>query len=262
MNPTDQALVQAYVKSVLYKYSIEAKAKTVDLGSVTGIQYTRPFQQPWPRSFQYQLEFFAADESPAAVCAKIDAYCRTDPCEYVLNVLSGNPGLLIPGYKDIGYLHAWNNAIMRRKLSLKHKNVEPSPEVAVHPICSTKDIAAVNLLQPELRVSRFGLKDPGMINLYATFQGQTGAKAQGIIADPSFLYVADIFTHPDFRRRGLSAALLQTLHQIGIEKGCKYAILLPSKKTGEFELFQRFSYSEAVTIAQLVPEKSPLGLKP
>jgi len=257
MSPIDQKVVQAFLSSMFYKYQNESTAKIFDLEEVKGIQYIQSLQQSWPRNFKYKLEFFAEENPPGFVFEIIQKHIKDNPEEYVLNILSKNINILIPGYKDIGFLHAWNNTIMLHKLSVKKKNVETSEGVETYLISNEQEIANVNALGPDYPVSLTGLLDPGIFNLYATYEGVVGAKAQAVFIDPQFIYIADLFTHPDFRRKGLSAALLFRLHQIGLEKGCKYSILLPSKMTRNFELFQKFEYIESVPFALLVPEVSP-----
>ncbi|PKN86467.1 MAG: hypothetical protein CVU46_07595 [Chloroflexi bacterium HGW-Chloroflexi-8] len=258
MSPIDQKVVQAFLSSMFYKYQNESAAKIIDLAEVKGIQYVQSLQQPWPRNFKYQLEFFAEENPPGFVLEIIQQYIKDNPEEYVLNVLSKNINVLIPGYKDIGFLHAWNNTIMLHKLSNRKKNIETSESVDVYAIKNELELANVNSLGPDYPVSLTGLLDPYIINLYATYNGEVGAKAQAVIIDPQFIYISDLFTHPDFRRKSLSAALLFKMHQIGLENGCKYSILLPSKMTRNFELFQKFEYLESVSFALLVPEVSPL----
>ncbi len=258
MNPNDHAIIQAYLDSLFWKFQNESTAKIIDIEDVKGIQYIHPLNQPWPRNFQYQLEFFSDEGSPNLVFDRIQKYCKRVPGEYLLNVLSSNVNVLIPKYKDLGYLHAWNNAIMLHKLSGKGKNVENSESVLISEVKTMQEIANVNALGPEIPLSLTGLSDECTFNYYASYKGEIGAKGQAIIVNPKFIFIADMYTHPDYRRKGLSAALLFKLHQIGLEKGCSYSILLPSKMTRNIELFQKFSYFETVSIALLVPEISPL----
>jgi GNAT superfamily N-acetyltransferase len=258
VNPIDQKIVHAFLNSLFCKFENESTASIMDLGEVKGIQYIQALAQPWPRKFQYRLEFFATETSPSQVFERIQSCCADDPQEYVLNVISKNVNVLIPGYKDIGFMHAWNNAIMLHKLSGHEKNMETSENCEVFSVQNAQEVADINALGPEHPMNISGLSDACIFNLYATYKGDIGAKAQAIIVDPQFIYIADMFTHPDFRRKGLSAAMLFRLHQIGLENGCKFAILLPSKMTRNIELFQKFAYSESVSIALLVPGDSPV----
>lgn len=257
MIPNDQKIIHAFLDSLFWKFQNDATAKIIELGDVKGIQYIQPLFQPWPRNFQYQLEFFTEEYSPSLVCEKIRSCCKNKPEEHVLNVLSRNVNIIIPIYKDLGYLHAWNNAIMLHKLTLKEKNVENSNDVIVSQVKTMQELANVNALGPEIPISIAGMSDQCMFNFFASYKGEIGAMAQAIIVDSQFIYISDMFTHPDYRRKGLSAALLFNLHQIGLERGCQYAILLPSKMTRNIELFQKFSYQEAVSIALLIPENAP-----
>lgn len=248
-----EAAVTAYLEANFYKYSLEYKARPFQLESVCGIEYQQKMQHPWPRRFDYQLEFFAGEVSPNLVNDKIRRFIGDSPREFVLNVFTSNLNFLIPGYRDIGFQHAWNNTLMTTKLKAKKAISTLSAEIEIEQMQSVQDIATVNAMEPEFPASTRSLNDPNVINFYATYDGQVVAKAQAIIVEPSFLYISDMFTSPAFRRKGLSAALLETLHRIGLERGCQNAILVPSRMTREIELYQKFAYTELVPIALLVP---------
>lgn len=246
-------IIASYLEAIFYKYQLELKARLLDLQPVMGISYNQFQQQPWPRSFDYSLEFFAADEAPPLVDGKINAYLNASSQEYILNVLSNNLSNLIPGYRDIGYQLAWKNNIMQLRLRSKHAKETSGKDIEILPINCIEHVAMINALGPEYPTSIQSVDDPAFINLMAIYQGQIGAKAQAIILDTQIMVISDMFTSPIFRRRGLSAALLLQLHAIGLERGCKNSILVPSKMTRDIELYQKFLYTEAVSIGLFVP---------
>lgn len=251
-----EAAVAAYLKAIFYKYELEYKARSFLLEGVSGIEYQQKMQHPWPRSFDYQHEFFAGEISPSQVSAKITHFLETNPREFVLNVFTSNLTSLVPGYRDVGFQHVWNNMLMMNRLKAKKREVKIPPEIKVETMKTHEDTARVNSMQPDFPASTQSLDDPYITNLYATFDGQMGAKAQAVMIAPDFLYISDMFTAPAFRRKGLSAALLETLQKQGLERGCKYAILVPSRMTREIELYQRYAYTELVPIALFIPLKA------
>lgn len=246
-------VVDAYLNAIFYKYQLELKANPFRKELLSGIEYIQKMQHPWPRNFSYNLEIFVCEVSPATVAREIQSYMQEKPQEYVLNVFSNNLNFLVPGYRDIGFLHAWNNTLMLHKLKAKRAEKNSDGNVKVLVIESSQDVALVNAIGPEYPASTQSLADPSILNLYATYDGKVGAKAQAITIDDQYLYIADMFTHPGFRRKGLSSALLHTLHQWGLERGCRFAILVPSKMTRDIELYQKFSYKEELPIALFVP---------
>jgi GNAT superfamily N-acetyltransferase len=250
--------VQAYLQNIQYKFRIETNASIIQIEQATGLLYSQQNSQPWPRKFDYRLEFFAMDVSPGAVNDSIQAYLKKDPQEYVLTVFSQNLTSLIPTYKSLGYQHAWTNMIMEHKLATHPISMNQDPDIMIYAVQNSADVSAINAMGPDYPTSIQGLNDNHIFNFYAKYKNEIGAKAQGIIFDSKYIYLADMFTHPQFRRKGLSAALLQKLHQVAQENGCSHAILVPSKMTREIELYQKFLYTEVVSMALLVPAISPL----
>lgn len=257
MDSISKSRILAYLKNIQYKYKIETNASIIQLDQVTGLLYSQKNQQPWPRKFDYHLEFFAMDVSPGAVDESINKYLVDNPQEYVLTVFSQNLNALIPTYKSLGYQHAWSNTIMEHKLSMHPISLNFGNDIELFSVQSNADVSAINAMGPDFPTSIHGLNDKHIFNFFATYKNEIGAKAQGVIYDSKYIYLADMFTHPQFRRKGLSAALLQKLHQIGQLNGCSHAILVPSRMTKEIELYQKFSYHEVETMALLVPMFSP-----
>jgi len=253
-----QSRIKAYLTNIQQKFKIETNAKLIKSDLIQGIQYAQQMQQPWPRKFDYRLEFFALDDSPSAVDKSIKSYLEDSPEEYVLTLLTDNINTLIPTYKALGYQHAWSNTIMENKLSVHAITLKLDPDIEILPVETSKDVAAINAMGSDFPTSIKGLKEENIHNFYATYKKEIAAKAQGITFDSNFIYLSDMFTHPQYRRKGLSFALLQKLHQIGRSKGCSYSILVPSQMTRDIELYQRFSYNEVVTMALMVPMFSPI----
>ncbi len=250
--------VKAFIDAITYKYQIENNAEIINLDQVLGIHYPQWMTQPWPRTFNYQLEFFTGDFPPAQINKQILSILQNEPEEHIVNIFSENLHQLIPAYRDLGYLHAWSNILLVRKLASREKNTLPSG-VEIKFVKTTQDVALVNSMEPDYPTSTNGLDNPAIHNLMAFYMGEVCAKAQVITLPGKYAYIADIFTHPDFRRKGISTILLQEMHQIALSAGNGMSVLVPSKMTREFDLFQKFSYQKLIEIALLVPEFEPLN---
>ncbi len=260
MNEHDQQRIQAYLQSITYKHQIENNAKIIKLPFITGIQFPTKSQQPWPRRFFYSLEFYAYNISPSEAKARIEDYLRFNPQEYVLHVFSHNLAAHLTAYRNLGFLHAWSNAIMEYKLS-SGKTHRPFPEgVMVKQIKSIEDVSAVNAIEPDFPSSALSLHSENIHNYLAAYQDEICAKSQIITENPKYAYIADMFTHANFRRKRISASLLHTMHKTARQKNAEYTLLKPSKMTRDIELYQRYGYQEVQPIAFLVPATSPLDL--
>lgn len=248
--------VKAYLDAIAYKYKIENHADIIKLNEVIGILYPQWLSQPWPRSFTYRLEFFTGENPPSHVKKQILKHLEDQPEEHVINIFSEKLNQLIPAYRDIGYLHAWTNIIMSRKMSTGDRFTKASG-VEIKKIKNFQDVSLVNTIEPDYPCSTNGLDDPAIHNLMAFYKGEVCAKSQVITIDGKFAYIADIFTHPNFRRRGISTSLLQEMHQIAMKAGKTTCVLIPSKMTREFDLFQKLDYHELIEMALLVPDQKP-----
>ncbi|HSM26420.1 MAG TPA: GNAT family N-acetyltransferase [Anaerolineaceae bacterium] len=244
---------KAYLEAISYKYQVENKATIIRMDQVLGIHYPQLLVQPWPRQFSYKLEFFTGNNSPSQVKNEILKFLREEPEEHVINVISDNLTQLIPAYKAHGYLHAWSNIIMSRKLSINEKFSNPS-DVEIKVIKSIQDVSLVNSIEPDYPCSTNGLDDPAILNLMVFYKGDICAKSQMMLLEKKFVYIADIFTHPDYRRRGISTALMREMQKIALQEGKTISILVPSKMTREFDLFKKLSYQPLIEFALLVPE--------
>jgi GNAT superfamily N-acetyltransferase len=262
VNEHDQHRIQAYLQAISYKYQIENNAKIIKFPHITGIQFPSKSQQPWPRNFQYHLEFYAYNVSPVEVKAHIEDYLRFNPQEYILKVFSSNLAPLLTAYRNLGYLHAWTNTLMEYKLSTG-KEHRPFPEgVKIDQIQSIEDIASVNVLDPDYPTSALSLHSENIYNYMASYHDEVCAKSQIITENPKYAYIADMFTHANFRRKRISASLIHTMHKKAREKQAVYSLLIPSKMTRDIELYQRYGYQEVQPIVLLVPAQSPVEQTP
>lgn len=247
--------VKAYFDAITHKYQVENHAEIIKLDQVLGIQHLQMMTQPWPRAFNYRLEFFTGENPPSQVKSHIQAYLKNNSEEHVVNIFSEKLNQLIPAYRDQGYLHAWSNILMVRKLPSREKISWPSG-VEIKLIKTLQDVSLANSIEPDYPCSTNGLDEPAIHNLMAFYKGEVCAKAQVITLPGKYAYMADIFTHPDFRRKGISTTLLQEMHQIALRAGNSLSVLVPSKMTREFDLFQKFSYQELIEMALLVPDQA------
>ena len=244
---------KAYLEALSLKFQVENNATIDWMDQFLGIHYPQFLVQPWPRQFSYKLEFFTGNDSPSHVKNEIKKFLQGKPEEHVINVISDNLTQLIPAYKAYGYSHAWSNIIMSRKLSIHEKFSLPAG-VDIKVIKSIQDVSLVNTIEPDYPCSTNGLDNPAIYNLMAFFKGEVCAKSQMVVLEKKYVYIADIFTHPDFRRRGISTALMVEMHRIAVHEGRTNSILVPSKMTREFDLFRKLSYEPLIEFALLVPE--------
>lgn len=254
----EQQRFQAYLQSVTYKHQVESNAKIIKLKNITGIQFPYKNQQPWPRKFSYSLEFYVFDVPPAQVKEQIHNYLKIHPEEYILKIFSSNLPAVIAAYRNLGYQHAWTNVIMEYKLSTGKKH-RPFPEgLEISRINSIEEISAVNAIGPDFPTSTLTLHGEHIHNYMAAFEQEICAKSQIITINPRFAYIADMFTHPNFRRKRISASLIHTMHKKAREQEKVYSLLVPSKMTRDIELYQRYGYQEVQSMARLVPIRSPV----
>lgn len=259
MSAHEEQRINAYLEAISYKVQLETNAKIIKLPHITGIQYPYKSKQVWPRNFEYSLEFYVYDVSPLEAKEQIENYLKVQPQEYILNVFSSNLPVLLTAYRNLGYQHAWSNVLMEYKLSTGKKH-RPFPEsVEVLEMKDIEDVSAVNALEPDFPTSALALRGEHIHNFMAKFDGKLCAKSQSISVNKKFNYIADMYTHPNYRRKRVSASLLHTMHKTARTVNAEYSLLLPSRMTRDIELYQRYGYHEVQPIGVVVPMYCPLN---
>jgi len=246
--------VAAYLDAVTLKNVKEENAEIFQSTCILALVGNGIKTQPWPREFDYNLEFFAGDSPPVNVGESVRAYLRDGYREHTIQIFSNKLHQLIPFYRSLGYQHAWSNFLMEKKL--QRKDIQPlAPGIKIVPIESAEDVDLANRIEPDYPCVNGSLNDPAIYNLIAFYSDQVCAKGQMIITEKKYAVVMDIFTHPNFRRKGISTALMHTFHHKALNLGCKTSLLMPSRMTREIDIFQKLNYQNLIEAALFVPDR-------
>jgi GNAT superfamily N-acetyltransferase len=247
--------IAAFVGSVAHKFAVECGASLHIAKACAAITYPEDLVHPWPREFSYRIEFFVHNVAPEQAILCISSFLGCDRPEHVLNVFAEEEdNNVLEAYEQLGYRHAWTNALMNRGLSANELGREP--EASVRRV-APEDIAAIVALAPDHPSSARAIKDPSLHGFVAEVEGKIVAKAQLVTNDSSIAYVSDMYTAPHHRQCGLASALLRRMHGQAVTSGALETILVPSLMTRQIGFYEQHGYRELIPMHLLIPDSPP-----
>jgi GNAT superfamily N-acetyltransferase len=206
---------------------------------------------PWPREFAYRLEFLAHASTTSSVLAGIRDMLTDAHREHVLNLFSRPESVLLHRLQQQGYILAWSNVLLGRKLSAGDAEFEPG--VDLRPTVAA-DVPHINALDPDETTSPLALQDPYLLDFVALDDSRIVAKAQVVTVAGHSAYVSDMFTAPSHRGRGHGSRLLHQLHATARSQGACEILLIPSRMTRQNGFYEPFGYRELSPLHVLIPE--------
>lgn len=215
---------EAFLKSYTEIFAAIYDTTTQDLGAVQVAYYGDA------EVASFQMEFFAVEAEPSAVLEAIRAYPIQPDETYVLNVAHADetPDTT---YANLGYQY-------QRTYPLYGIESPPAldvPKIAVFEVKRPAQAMYVNethLQHEPMPVHIVG--HPAIRQFFAKIEGQAVGWIQVIQAVPNIAYINNLYTLPDFRRRGVAGALLNRVHQVGVENGVTRILLIPSEMAKHF----------------------------
>lgn len=206
----------------------------------------------WEGARRVTDDFFIHDRPPNEVLTAVRAYQPT-PVHYLL-VIDDQPNLLAE-YTAQGYQLAYTEYLMARSLA----NLPPLDiRYDVLEVRTETEMDTVNVedseIEPWVRVEN--LASPA-IHHYCIKQDQlVGARARSWQYSPHSSYVTHVFTHPNYRRRGLARAIMIKLLWDGAARGETESVLVASE-SGDL-LYRDLGYERLAKLLVFQPADSPL----
>lgn len=248
--------VEAFLDAVAYKVSVESGARVSRFTGMLAIQYATELQHPWPREFAYRTEFFVYAIGAESVVDEIRRYFAGQDEEHVLCVFAPDPDPVIKAYAELRCEHAWTNVLMAAELGpgSQHR-IENAAQV--RPVRTPQDNDLLNAVTPEQPATRRSVEDQHLHGFVVEEGSRIVAKAQVVTKPGGIAYMADLFTEPDSRRRGLAGTLIEGLHDRVRAEGASKCILVPSLIAREIGLYEKYGYQELIPEILLIPRSVP-----
>jgi len=154
-----------------------------------------------------------------------------------------------------GYDGCWTTALLARDLTLPLSSA--STVFALEEVTDIMQVQEINTLSPEYLSQVEMLGQPDIVDVCARdLNGKVVGKGQVVIGQADIGYVADMWTAPDARRRGVGRAVLSALHIAAQARGAKRAVLLPSMMAVETGFYAACGYEVSSPVAVLQSKKS------
>ena len=234
---------RAFIEALTYKEVVEGAAVASSSRNVIELCYNSYLQWPWPREFEYRLEYFAvAEASEVASVISVEH-------EIVVNLfhqdLVSQEGIL----HELGLTRAWGSPIMGRNLAQPWLRPVPSG-VNAREVTSSKDRNRFNSISGISNQS--DIVDSRIHYFFFENDAQVIAKGQLIYLGEGTAYISDLFTVQQCRRQGWCSAMMAVLEEKARSLGATRAVLAPGLEQIEFQLYERYGYSRTAERALLI----------
>ena len=215
---------EAFLKSYTEIFAAIYDTTTHDLGAVLLAYYGDA------EVASFQMEFFTLDADPSAVLEAIRAYPIQPGETYVLNVAQTDD---TPDarYADLGFQYQHTYPLY----GIEFPATLDVPPIAVFEVKRPAQAMYVNethLQYEPMPVHIVG--EPTIRQFFAKIDGQAVGWIQLIQTVPNTAYINNLYTLPDFRRRGVAGALLNRVHQACAADGVNHILLIPSDMAQHF----------------------------
>jgi len=235
----------AFAKALAYRESAEGMAVTSPAGNIIELRYHSAIRWPWPRTFSYQLEYFAVAEMR-------DLTAAINPeQDIVVNLFAENldDNAQQQALERFGLIKAWTAPIMGRNLVMPWPHpTPPNPAIREVTSCEARDrfnsIAGISNPSDSL--------DEQIHYFYLEQDDQVIAKGQLVYLGEGTAYISDLFTAPAYRQQGHCSAMMAILEQKARSLGATRAVLAPGLEQIELQLYERYGYSCTAERAVLI----------
>lgn len=212
------------------------------LGPLKHIHFDRPLGAP-PLSD----EFFAFRVEPDEVVNLIQA--RYPNLPHWLTVLDSASEESQASYETHGYsLRALEYLMVQplKKPPFMDGARTVTEDVPVKRVETADEAGWFNAAKGAETVSEAKLLDPSINFYYIKSDDYIVARGRSILVDGRFVVIDDVFTHPDYRRRGLATALMVQILADAQHAGAHQSVLAASQ-TGR-QLYQKLGYQDVAPL--------------
>ncbi len=214
----------------------------LDVGPLKCLHYDKPIY--WETD-----AFMAIGVEPNEVIAAVQAY---QPGPHLLGVYTLEPESVIAMYTLLGYKTVPTEpmeVVMAK--SLKSLKLLPLS----YPVRRVETLADVDLFNAELGHERMHpdhLQDPMLSYYYVPLDGKAVCQGRTFSPSSAAIHVAGLFTHPDYRRRGLATALMNRIHADAADAGAFDSVLVAMPMG--ISLYKRLGYEVLTYVHKFVPK--------
>jgi GNAT superfamily N-acetyltransferase len=239
MNEIERSITSCFIQSASYLFATIYEAKVSNIADVHIIDYSKSSYE----TEDFQLEYFVPNTSIdlLAITQELGADMPS-----IFNLFHGTGKNVEIQTKmatvEDTFSYWYTAPVQWCKL--------PNPldsEIIVHKVSSAADVDYVNqsLKTSERPMPTEGFDDPHISRFYVVLDEKVVAWSQMIVnVVPKTAYVGEMFTLPEYRKRGIAKSLLGRIHTEADLLGCKHVVLVPSQMAANF--YTQYGYESIV----------------
>ncbi|XSG76993.1 GNAT family N-acetyltransferase [Herpetosiphon llansteffanensis] len=204
----------------------------------------------WNQQRQIADELLVQTQSPAEVLATLAAY---QPSADHRITLIDRPASEHAAYHAAGYRHSATEVLLTRSL-----NDVPAPDLrySVAQATTIADMQWLNSHDPAKRawITATRMHEPRLRHSFIQLDQQVVARVRVCQVDPCHSYVTNLYTAPDYRRRGIAQALMIAILQQAAALGERWSVLIASE--AGLPLYQKLGYQQQAVLTVFAPAES------
>ncbi|WP_110513588.1 GNAT family N-acetyltransferase [Herpetosiphon llansteffanensis] len=204
----------------------------------------------WNQQRQIADELLVQTHAPAEVLATLAAY---QPSADHRITLIDRPASEHAAYHAAGYRHSATEVLLIRSL-----NDVPATDLryAVAQATTSADMEWLNSHDPAKRawITATRLHEPRLRHSFIRLDQQVVARVRVCQVDSAHSYVTNLYTAPDYRRRGIAQSLMIASLQQAAAHGERWSVLIASE--AGLPLYQKLGYQQQATLTVFAPAES------
>ena len=191
-------------------------------------------------------EFLVIEGDPTAITATIDQHLPNT--RHRITVFTSQPSVIVEAYAAFGYTLRASEYLMAKPLS--PDSIEKH-DVGVQRVTTPDQLAFINESPNPAKVPPRVLTDPSFALYYVEMDGMPVAQARSVLTAGNISVADMVNTLPDYRRRGISGAIMNRMLDDAAKAGATDAVLVATED-GQ-ALYRTLGYTLLTDVRVFVP---------
>jgi ribosomal protein S18 acetylase RimI-like enzyme len=239
--------VFSHAMSYILKY--KQGIRFFEIGRLRGCHYDKPL---WWETDSFQ----AIDVEPKEVIEMIYGY---QPGPHLIGVVTIDPEGIVPVYAELGYKTIPGEP-METVMARNFKDFVSGEELHPVQLVQTEQQrqfynSVIDADDPHGQMQPEELGDPALRYYYVGKDGKCVCNGKAILSFPTAVVVEPLWTHSDYRRRGIATALMNHLHTDAVKFEVTQSVIVASAMG--VALYTTLGYKVIAYIQKFVPVEKP-----
>ncbi len=241
--------VKAFLDAIQYQASFERDPIWSEHGVLHVARYVEPCDWHWPRDFRFREEFYVVDVDPTTVVEAIRGFGPLDGDAHLINAFCAADECITKLYAQSMYQHCFTKCLLGKDLGNDPIAIDDHNVIQF----DSADDADFGEMEESERPVKWTLVGDQAVRHYCVCEdGKAVSWSMLVMCDPSINYVGQMFTLPEYRRKGRGSALLSHMQAETKGLGRNTMILMPSYETVDW--YPKFGYRSVANCAIFCPQ--------